>query len=60
MRRGLKQGQREASIGHGCLLDFTGKAALITHGSIGFGRATALAFARQGPKILIGDLSDMS
>ena len=37
------------------LLDFTGKSVLITGGSMGIGRAVALAFARQGGQIAIGD-----
>lgn len=39
------------------LLDYTGKVVLITGASGGIGRATALAFARQGAKICIGDVS---
>ncbi len=40
------------------LLDFTGKAVLITGGATGIGRATALAFGRQGASVAIGDVDD--
>ena len=40
------------------LLDFTGKVVLVTGGATGIGRATSLAFARQGPTVVIGDVDD--
>jgi NAD(P)-dependent dehydrogenase (short-subunit alcohol dehydrogenase family) len=40
------------------LLDFTGKVALVTGGATGIGRATSLAYARQGATVVIGDVDD--
>jgi NAD(P)-dependent dehydrogenase (short-subunit alcohol dehydrogenase family) len=40
------------------LLDFTGKVALVTGGATGIGRATSLAFARQGATVVVGDVDD--
>lgn len=39
-------------------MDFRGNVALVTGGSTGIGRATALAFARHGAAVAIGDLSE--
>ena len=37
---------------------YTGKVAFITGGSSGIGRATALAFARAGASVVVGDIAE--
>lgn len=39
-------------------VDLTGKVAVVTAGSTGFGRAIAVAFARAGASVVIGDLRE--
>jgi NAD(P)-dependent dehydrogenase (short-subunit alcohol dehydrogenase family) len=40
------------------MMQFEGKTVLITGGATGIGRATAIAFARQGASVMIGDIDD--
>ena len=42
---------------NGSSFDFTGKVGIVTGGSTGIGRATALLFARHGAKVVIGDVN---
>jgi NAD(P)-dependent dehydrogenase (short-subunit alcohol dehydrogenase family) len=40
--------------------DYSGKVVLMTGAASGIGRATALAFARQGARLVIGDVSEQA
>jgi NAD(P)-dependent dehydrogenase (short-subunit alcohol dehydrogenase family) len=40
--------------------NLTGKVALVTGAASGIGRATALAFAREGASIVVADISDQA
>jgi len=40
------------------LLDYAGQVVLITGAATGIGRSAAMAFARQGARVVIGDVSD--
>jgi NAD(P)-dependent dehydrogenase (short-subunit alcohol dehydrogenase family) len=40
------------------MMRFEGKAVLVTGAATGIGRATAIAFAREGASVMIGDIDD--
>lgn len=44
------------ALEHAMSMTFSGQVALVTGGAAGIGRATALAFAREGLKVVVADL----
>ena len=41
-------------------MDFTGKVAFVTGAASGIGLASALAFAREGARVVVADVSEQS
>ena len=48
----------EDNIAATAVFSFQGKVAVITGGSAGIGRATAIAFAQSGATVVVGDIQD--
>src|SRR5947209_535881 len=56
LRRGQPRGSRSVTEEREIMALLNGKAGLVTGADGGIGRATAIAYAREGAKVVIGDV----